>query len=157
MAPTVVSGDLVWVSFGAAVPGDVVQARMDEAESPQLARVVAGPGSVVEVSAGVLYVDGQPLSRGGPHIMETCDGQRIRAIAEQWGGGEVWVVAGADMAPARVPEGHVWLMGDNRPNAGDSQRWGAIDSELLDGVATHVVWSSKCDQEHWPNRVKRIR
>ena len=86
MAPTVVSGDLVWVSFGAAVPGDVVQARMDEAESPQLARVVAGPGSVVEVSAGVLYVDGQPLSRGGPHIMETCDGQRIRAIAEQWGG-----------------------------------------------------------------------
>ncbi|KAK5112227.1 hypothetical protein LTR62_004388 [Meristemomyces frigidus] len=42
-----------------------------------------------------------------------------------------------------VPEGHIWVEGDNWRNSGDSNRYGPISKSLVQGKAVAVVWPPK--------------
>ncbi len=40
-----------------------------------------------------------------------------------------------------VPEGKLWVMGDNRRNSKDSRYWGFVDETSVEGKAEMVFWS----------------
>lgn len=40
----------------------------------------------------------------------------------------------------RIPEGHLWLEGDNWDNSVDSNKYGPVSKGLVFGVASHIVW-----------------
>ena len=42
--------------------------------------------------------------------------------------------------PYTVPEGCIWVMGDNRENSADSRYFGAVPQENLIGVAFLRYW-----------------
>ncbi|HVM02358.1 MAG TPA: signal peptidase I [Acidimicrobiales bacterium] len=81
-------------------------------------RVVALPGETVEGRDGTVHVDGRPLRE--PYLAP----------------GTVT----SDFAPVEVPPGHLWVMGDNRPNSSDSRVFGAIARSSVVGRTVVRIW-----------------
>ena len=81
-------------------------------------RVVALPGETVEVSDGVVTVDGVDL---------------VEPYAAPF-------ASGGSYGPEIVPEGHVFVMGDNRPLSQDSRSFGPIPVDDIVGRAFAVIW-----------------
>ncbi len=74
-------------------------------------RVIALPGETVEARGGSVYVDGRLLLE--PYLPEE--------------------VTTRDFGPVPVPPAHLWVMGDNRENSGDSRVFGSIDRDSVVG------------------------
>ena len=81
-------------------------------------RVVGLPGERIESRDGDVYIDGDLLEE--PYL---ADG------AETTG-----------LEPQTVPEGHVFVMGDNRGDSMDSRVFHAINEDLIVGRAFVRVW-----------------
>jgi signal peptidase I len=80
-------------------------------------RVIALPGETVEGRGGRIHIDGRPLDE--PYLAET----QIE-----------------DFEPKKVPEGTLWVMGDNRNHSSDSRLFGPIDEDTIVGRAILRIW-----------------
>jgi signal peptidase I len=127
MRPTIMEEDRVLAekityrfSHGPEV-GDIVVFDDPLGEHPQLIkRVIAVAGQTVDVVDDRIYVDGEALDEPYTHDKPS--------------------VAGTVELPVTVPAGSVWLMGDNRPNSGDSRFFGPRPVETVRGRAFWTYW-----------------
>jgi signal peptidase I len=124
MEPTLLEGDRILLSrltyhFRGPKVGDVVVFDSPLNESEDLVkRVVGVAGDRVAVADGDLYVNGVPMME--PYLF---DQDFTGTMPEQI-----------------VPEGHVFVMGDNRDVSGDSRSFGAISTERIIGEALCTYW-----------------
>lgn len=125
MEPTLVNDDIVLVTRGYDRPlrGDIIV--MDGPEHPQVTpgavlvkRVIAVAGDTVEVRAGRAYVNGQP-ERGSYTVF----------VADM----------DIELDPGVVPEGQVFVLGDNRPVSEDSRIFGPADIGLVQGRVVAIL------------------
>ena len=129
----------------AAAPkrGDIVSLRPPyDPRIIWIERVVGLPGETVQMIGGVLHIDGKSVELkpsgtyvspvSGSVMMQTetlPDGRMYSVLNFQDGS------AGDDTREFRVPEGHYFLMGDNRDNSNDSRfELGFVPAENLVAV-----------------------
>lgn len=93
-------------------------------------RVIALPGERVKVENNKVYVNGEELKE--PYIQE--------AVEERAKNGQIYNSPG--LAETIVPEGAVFVMGDNRPNSADSRmnNVGSIPYDKIVGRADIRFW-----------------
>ena len=115
--------------------GDVVVFERPSNEQPSdikdlIKRVVALPGEQISITDGKVHIDGRELDE--PYVND------LESNYSVCGAGDV---AGIDTEEGfTVPEGHVFVMGDNRTNSHDSRCFGPIDEDLVVGRAFAIIW-----------------
>ncbi len=113
--------------------GEVVIFDSPEDGERLIKRIVAVAGDRVELRGGHLIVNGAPL--GDPNPMAEHFGGRTAGIDLTHGGGP-------DILGARVPEGHVLVLGDSRGNSRDSRFFGFVRTDELYARALGVFFRS---------------
>lgn len=108
-------------------PGDIVIIHPDASGDNWIKRVVAVAGDTVEAKDDQLYVNGQPLSE------EYLTSNKLKASASG-------VTLTEDFDPITIPEGSVFVMGDNRNNSMDSRVIGPVKLDHVVGRAEAVYW-----------------
>ncbi|MEJ2209292.1 MAG: signal peptidase I [Anaerolineae bacterium] len=80
-------------------------------------RIIGLPGETVAINNGQVSIDGQTLEE--PYIQNQG---RYSA------------------SPTLVPEGHYYVLGDNRANSSDSHNWGTLAENKIVGRAWFSYW-----------------
>ena len=129
MRETLQDGDILLILndylCGDYQPGDIVILRKASFRDgkPIVKRVIALAGQTVDIDfeAGIVYVDGEALEED--YIREPT-----------------WTPEGLEF-PITVPEGHIFILGDNRNNSSDSRHrdLGPIDTRMVMGKAVFLV------------------
>jgi len=125
MRPTLVNGERLVVNkfiYRLKQPekGDIVVFRYPRDPSRDfIKRVIGVAGDTIEVKDGKVFLNGQLLNES--YILERTRGS---------------------YPAATIPEGHIFVMGDNRNNSEDSRfrDVGFVSLEMLKGKAVMVFW-----------------
>lgn len=148
--------------------GDVAVFKLPrDGSTDYIKRIIGLPGDRIQVRAGILYINGQAARREllGPYTVEG-DGPRmtVRRYRETLPtldgapGVSHDILEASDDGPFdntiefRVPEGHVFAMGDNRDNSLDSRAMSAvgfIPVENLVGRAEFIFFSVDGSAAWW--------
>jgi signal peptidase I len=127
MVPTLEVGDRVLANkfiyrFTEPARGDVVLFdSVEEGSEDTLIKRVAGvEGDEIRVQGGTLFVNGEPQDE--PYLNQYVPDQST------------------PYGPETVPKDHVFVLGDNRGNSGDSRVFGPVPVENIKGEGFLVFW-----------------
>lgn len=135
MFPTLHHGDRLLVNkigyrLGEPRVGEIVVVEDPQDPRRQLIkRVIALGGETVEVRNHVVFIDGKPLEEAYTNPVS---------------------VHFPDMRPQQVPEGHLFVMGDNRGGSLDSRAMGPIPVNKVQGKAFFLFWPFSRMNDHGP-------
>jgi signal peptidase I len=112
--------------------GDIIVFRYPkDVTETFLKRVTALGGDRLEIKNGVLYVNSQPVQE--PYAVHHAP---VHNPQESWG-------------PTVVPQGKLFVMGDNRDNSSDSRDWGFVPMSNVIGEPLFVYWSYDAPTARW--------
>lgn len=151
MLPTLLIGDHLLVNkfiYGIRMPftgevmvpiqsperGDVVVFKFPKDRSiDYIKRVVGTPGDTVEIKNKKVFINGKAVDDPHAHFSSSSILDGAANPRDNFG-------------PILVPEGRIFVMGDNRDNSYDSRFWGFVDQKDILGKAFILYWSWNIDE-----------
>lgn len=122
MQPTLHEGNLLVVNklaykLGEPKHGDIIVFHYQGTVTEDyIKRVIGLPGDTVDIGNGIVRVNGQAITE--PYIAD------LPGYTGTW----------------KVPEGELFVLGDNRNHSSDSHDWGFVEQEWVVGKAIIVYW-----------------
>ncbi len=122
MLPTLQNGEFILVNklaydMGTPTRGDIIVFRSTTAPDLDLIKRIMGiPGDKISIHSGQVMINGQTLSE--PYI------NAIPNYNGDW----------------QVPDGYLFVLGDNRTNSSDSHLWGFLPEKNVIGKALVIYW-----------------
>ena len=112
--------------------GDILVFKFpEEPERDFIKRTIGLPGETVELKNQIIFINGQPLAEPyATYLFPPADDSQTDTfdIRRKYG-------------PVTVPEGHYFMMGDNRDDSQDSRFWGFLPANYVKGRALFIYWS----------------
>ncbi|MFC1975517.1 signal peptidase I [Chloroflexota bacterium] len=106
------------LGWGGPRHGDVIVFEPpNRPDEDYVKRIVGLPGETIEVKDGKIFIDGEELAE--PFLPKVPRYQVSKMV---------------------IPEGHVYVLGDNRNNSNDSHNWGVLPIENIVGRAWLSYW-----------------
>lgn len=108
--------------------GDIIVFKFPKDERRDfIKRVIGLPGDRLQVKGQKVFINDKPLKDSHAFHREIP--------------GPDPLIPRDDFGPVLVPEGHLFVMGDNRENSQDSRYWGFLDFKKVKGKALVIYWS----------------
>jgi len=181
MIPTLLVGDFILVNkfvYGIRLPainrkvielgrprrGDVVVFRYPlDPRTPYIKRIVGLPGDVVEYRQKAVFINGDQVAYVSEGVFIGARSAAIHTgatlLKEKLGETRHRIIIRDDSRGRdqqfMVPEGHYFVLGDNRDNSRDSRFWGYVPEENLVGKA-FFIWMNWDRGLNWDRIGTRI-
>ena len=181
MEPTLLNGDRVVVSkfsYGLFLPlrdsaeftwsspevGNVVIIKSPADGVDIVKRVIGVGGDFIEMRDDRVYRNGKPLPLTDKGACKTGIGSlqsECRVFESKVGDHDFFMSkarGSPDPLPVRVPEGHIYVLGDHRDHSNDSRNpmVGAIPINRIKGRALSIYWSSGPEGFRWHRMLHQI-
>lgn len=155
MLPSILPGDYILLNkavYKTRAPrrGDVVVfVYPNDRRLYFIKRIAALPGDSIEIRGGVVRINGRPLplesvsADNMPFYTPKGDERIFRETAGQASYPILVNPAYADMAETVVPNGHCFVLGDNRGDSKDSRSFGPVPLADIKGRLDYIYWPAK--------------
>jgi len=165
MEETLLVGDLLFVNrvaVGSRVPGTSIRIpgyskpeRGDvlvfdphhEVDMKLVKRLLGLPGDTLEMRGKQLYLNGERMVE--PYVQDDATGDDLADPIMMWQ--QDFLPPGLDRSayqptrddwgPIIIPEGHYFMLGDNRDSSYDSRYWGPLDQGRIEGRVVLIYFS----------------
>ena len=111
--------------------GDIVVFKFPEdPERDFIKRVIGLPGDTVELRNRQVSINGEPIDEPYAHYLFPAGDEQDSPLDVR-----------GRYGPVTVPDGHYFMMGDNRDNSQDSRYWGFLPAHYVKGRALFIYVS----------------
>ena len=140
-APAVMGLERMLLPMRSIERGDIIVFKFpEEPERDFIKRVIGLPGDTLELKNQTVFVNDRPLDEPYAHSLfpPAGEGQTdVFDLRRKYG-------------PVTVPDGHYFMMGDNRDDSQDSRFWGFLPQSYVKGRALFIYWSFDTPEDGSP-------